>query len=176
MAKFGTTKVCQIMPRYLKAVSLGVIVSALGLQLPCDAQQPPGNKSNHPSNHAGAVRNHSNRSKARRKQQPIWEFCTKFGRGYLGTGAQFSLHHISPLQMSHVPHPPPPPGDHVFQPLATAFATALEMVLPIKRCPGVVVPDRRVDSLILHPEAGVRLACALKATNGCWTSRTGRLV
>ena len=90
MANFGTTKVCQILPRDINGTSEVIFLGVSWCAGSHCARQPPGNTSNPP--------------KARRKSQPpctvyagscaaIWGFVPKFRSDPFGVGAKFSPHH-----------------------------------------------------------------------------------
>ena len=103
MAKFGATKVCQIMPWYFKVQShfSSVIFSALGIHISicptASIQNPKGNESNHPSNHLEASKKQLQPTKGSQEITTVyacscatvWEFGTNFCSGISELASNF---------------------------------------------------------------------------------------
>ena len=130
MAKFGTTTLCQTMPRHLEVRDhfLALLAHTFPLCPTTSLQKPPENMRNYQSNRPEASRKQPQPTTGSSEMQPpfvvyasscaiISELCTKFCSGILRIGAKFSPHQIShipncPLryQLAHLQsHDSPPP-------------------------------------------------------------------
>ena len=117
MAKFGTTKACQIARWYLKVPShfSGFIFSSLGMHISIVPDSLQAIRAAIEATIRRPPRNSSKQPKAHRKQAPpftvtacscttFWEYCTKLLQWHFRIGTKSYPLHNSLFQISHIPN------------------------------------------------------------------------